>query len=79
MFVLTMVSNNSNDTLQSKFPLEKATPISAKRGEVVVFSYLLIHGSYLNLSDRVRRMYLVQVSFNFTNGTTRFYLFFFCS
>ncbi|XP_044729875.1 probable alpha-ketoglutarate-dependent hypophosphite dioxygenase [Chrysoperla carnea] len=46
---------------QKKFPLEKATPISAKKGEIVVFSYLLIHGSYLNLSERTRRMLLVQL------------------
>nr|CAD7259573.1 unnamed protein product [Timema shepardi] len=45
-----------------KFPLSKATPISAKRGEVVIFSYLLIHGSYANSStDRVRRMFLIQL------------------
>lgn len=44
-----------------KYPIEKATPISAKKGELVLFSYLLIHGSYLNLSSRVRRMFLMQV------------------
>ncbi|CAG2054196.1 unnamed protein product [Timema podura] len=47
---------------QEKFPLSKATPVSAKRGEVVIFSYLLIHGSYANSSkDRVRRMFLIQL------------------
>nr|CAD7602955.1 unnamed protein product [Timema genevievae] len=45
-----------------KYPLSKATPVSAKRGEVVIFSYLLIHGSYANSSkDRVRRMFLIQL------------------
>ncbi|GLH13258.1 Phytanoyl-CoA dioxygenase, peroxisomal [Gryllus bimaculatus] len=43
------------------FPIEKATPIHAKRGDVVVFSYLLVHGSYLNTSERVRRMFLIQL------------------
>ncbi|XP_012523356.1 probable alpha-ketoglutarate-dependent hypophosphite dioxygenase [Monomorium pharaonis] len=44
-----------------KYPLSKAVPISAKKGEVIIFSYLLLHGSYLNLSDRNRRMFLIQV------------------
>lgn len=43
------------------FPIEKATPISAKRGEVVIFSYLLIHGSYLNRTTIPRRMFLIQL------------------
>lgn len=47
-----------------QFPIDGATPITAKKGEVVIFSYLLLHGSYLNLSDRVRRMFLVQVRHN---------------
>jgi ectoine hydroxylase-related dioxygenase (phytanoyl-CoA dioxygenase family) len=34
---------------QDVFPLSKATPINAKKGDVVIFSYLLIHGSYLNV------------------------------
>ncbi|KAJ9589694.1 hypothetical protein L9F63_017100, partial [Diploptera punctata] len=29
-----------------KYPLENATPIYAKKGDVIVFSYLLVHGSY---------------------------------
>jgi len=44
-----------------KYPIDGATPVTAKRGEVVIFSYLLIHGSYLNLSERPRRMLLLQV------------------
>ncbi|XP_011303461.1 phytanoyl-CoA dioxygenase, peroxisomal-like [Fopius arisanus] len=44
-----------------KFPLAQATPISAKKGEIVIFSYLLLHGSYLNLSERPRRMFLAQI------------------
>lgn len=45
----------------NRFPLSGATPISAKRGELIVFSYLLLHGSYLNLSDKSRRMFLIQL------------------
>ncbi|KAL7645165.1 UNVERIFIED_CONTAM: hypothetical protein RMT77_003543 [Armadillidium vulgare] len=44
-----------------KFPIEKAIPVNMERGQVVIFSYLLIHGSYDNISDRVRRMFLIQL------------------
>lgn len=44
-----------------EFPLSGATPMSAKKGEIIMFSYLLLHGSYLNLSTRPRRMFLMQV------------------
>ncbi|XP_058802893.1 phytanoyl-CoA dioxygenase, peroxisomal-like [Phymastichus coffea] len=44
-----------------RFPIAGAFPISAKRGDIVIFSYLLVHGSYLNLSDRQRRMFLLQL------------------
>ncbi|KAJ9589695.1 hypothetical protein L9F63_017101 [Diploptera punctata] len=44
-----------------EYPISKATPIYAKKGDVVVFSYLLLHGSYLNKSERVRRMFLLQL------------------
>lgn len=44
-----------------KYPLSGASPVSAKKGEIVVFSYLLLHGSYLNLSSKYRRMFLLQV------------------
>nr|CAD7195951.1 unnamed protein product [Timema douglasi] len=46
---------------QDKYPLSGATPVRAKRGDVLIFSYLLIHGSYLNATDRVRRMFLIQL------------------
>lgn len=44
-----------------KFPLSNAEPVSAKKGEIVIFTYLTIHGSYLNTSTRPRRMFLIQV------------------
>ncbi|XP_041969170.1 phytanoyl-CoA dioxygenase, peroxisomal-like [Aricia agestis] len=46
---------------QTKFPIERATPVIAEAGDVVIFSYLLIHGSTPNTSDRPRRMFLAQV------------------
>lgn len=44
-----------------RFPLSGAMPVSAKKGEVVIFSYLTLHGSYFNKSTRPRRMFLIQV------------------
>lgn len=47
---------------QDVFSIEKATPLKdIKKGQVVIFSYLLIHGSYPNSSARVRRMLLFQM------------------
>lgn len=34
----------------------------AARGDIVVFSYLLVHGSSCNLSSRPRRMLLAQMA-----------------
>ncbi|KAG6453236.1 probable alpha-ketoglutarate-dependent hypophosphite dioxygenase [Manduca sexta] len=47
---------------QKKFPIEGATPVIAARGDVVIFSYLLVHGSPPNLSTRPRRMMLLQAA-----------------
>jgi ectoine hydroxylase-related dioxygenase (phytanoyl-CoA dioxygenase family) len=41
-------------------PVESALPLTAKRGDVVCFSYMTIHGSSINSSDRVRKTVLVQ-------------------
>ena len=43
------------------YPIEKGTPCPAKRGDVLFFSYLTIHGSGINTSNRVRKTVLVQV------------------
>ncbi|KAJ9589693.1 hypothetical protein L9F63_017099, partial [Diploptera punctata] len=45
----------------NKYPLSGAKPVYAKKGDVVIFSYLLLHGSYNNESDRTRGMFLMQV------------------
>ncbi|XP_075982914.1 phytanoyl-CoA dioxygenase, peroxisomal-like [Anticarsia gemmatalis] len=47
---------------QKKFPLSGAKPVIADRGDVVIFSYLLVHGSPPNLSTRPRRMLLLQAA-----------------
>ncbi|ODM99847.1 Phytanoyl-CoA dioxygenase, peroxisomal [Orchesella cincta] len=46
---------------QEQFPIEKATPVHAKKGQVLIFSYLLVHASYPNVSTRRRRMLLIQM------------------
>ena len=44
-----------------KYPISQATAISAKRGDVVYFHYLTIHGSDINTTNKVRKSVLVQV------------------
>jgi phytanoyl-CoA hydroxylase len=44
-----------------KYPIERASPCPARRGNVLFFSYLTIHGSGINTSDRVRKTVLIQV------------------
>ena len=51
---------DTSELLQS-YPLDEATPISAKRGDVLFFSYFTLHGSMPNRSDRVRKTVLVQM------------------
>lgn len=47
---------------QSAWPISSATPVHAKAGDVLIFSYLLVHGSYPNISEKTRRMFLIQVA-----------------
>jgi phytanoyl-CoA hydroxylase len=46
---------------ETEFPLAGATPILAKAGDAIFFSYLLAHGSGLNRSDEPRTTLLVQL------------------
>lgn len=46
---------------EEQFPLDRATPIPAKAGDAIFFSYLLAHGSGLNTSDEPRTTLLVQL------------------
>lgn len=39
-----------------QYPLAGTVPVSAKRGDVVVFNIFTIHGSHINTTDRVRRL-----------------------
>jgi phytanoyl-CoA hydroxylase len=45
----------------AEWPLERARPIEAKAGDVLLFSYFTVHGSYVNASPRPRRILLIQM------------------
>lgn len=47
--------------LLAKYPLEKATPLEAKAGDVLFFHYFTLHGSTPNRSQTVRKTVLVQM------------------
>ncbi|MSS70462.1 MAG: phytanoyl-CoA dioxygenase family protein [Candidatus Latescibacteria bacterium] len=44
-----------------RFPVAEATPCPARAGDVLLFSYLTIHGSGLNTSQEARTTLLVQM------------------
>jgi len=46
---------------QNAFPLDKATQLDLKRGDVLVFSYLMVHCSGPNRSGDPRRIILTQM------------------
>ena len=46
---------------EDRYPLSGATPLPAKAGDAIFFSYLLVHGSGLNVSDEPRTTLLVQL------------------
>ena len=47
--------------LHRGFPLDTAIPVEARAGDLLVFNYLTVHGSGLNVSDEPRTTWLVQV------------------
>ena len=49
-----------NEFLQ-QYPLDSATPLEAKPGDVVFFNYFLLHGSKPNRSNQIRKTVLVQM------------------
>ncbi|MBS0478211.1 MAG: phytanoyl-CoA dioxygenase family protein [Proteobacteria bacterium] len=52
---------NDHHLPEDRFPLDGATPIRAKAGDAIFFSYLLAHGSGLNVSEEPRTTLLVQL------------------
>jgi phytanoyl-CoA hydroxylase len=49
-----------SETLKD-YPLEKATPIDARRGDVLFFHYFTLHGSLPNRSENIRKTVLAQM------------------
>ena len=47
--------------LREEYPIENATVLEVKAGDVVFFNYLTLHGSMPNRSSRVRKTVLVQM------------------
>lgn len=45
-----------------EYTIEAATPLPAKRGDVLFFHYLTVHGSDINYTDKVRKTVLMQVN-----------------
>ncbi len=43
------------------WPLDRAIPVEAQAGDVLFFGYCMVHGSYVNRSNRPRRIVLVQM------------------
>ena len=44
-----------------QYPLENATSVNMKRGDILFFHYFTLHGSLPNRSDMVRKTVLVQM------------------
>lgn len=54
-------SMGSDAAFAARFPLADSVPIACEPGDVVVFSYLLVHASLPNRSPRARKHVLVQL------------------
>jgi ectoine hydroxylase-related dioxygenase (phytanoyl-CoA dioxygenase family) len=46
---------------EDRYPLSGATPLPAKAGDAIFFSYLLVHGSGVNRSNEPRTTLLIQL------------------
>lgn len=60
-------SGQIDSKLLADYPIEGATPVEAKAGDVLFFHYFTLHGSMPNRSERVRKTVLVQMH----SGTDR--------
>ncbi|MEN9938667.1 MAG: hypothetical protein RLZZ387_5246 [Chloroflexota bacterium] len=58
---LQHIAEGSHYLPLDEWPLERATAVEARAGDVLIFNYLTVHGSYVNHSDRPRRLLLVQM------------------
>lgn len=50
----------ASESLQH-YPIEGATPVDARRGDVLFFSYFTLHASSMNRSENLRKTVLVQM------------------
>ena len=58
---MTGGAGEENRKLIEEYPLESATVVEAKAGDVLFFHYFLLHGSMQNVSSRTRKTVLVQM------------------
>ncbi len=56
-----MRGEGEGSSAKAEFSLEGATPMPAKAGDVLFFSYLAVHGSTINTSNNPRKTVLVQL------------------
>ncbi len=56
-----MMGGGQNVEITEKYPIEGATVLEAKPGDVVFFSYFMLHGSMPNRSTKTRKTVLVQM------------------
>ncbi|GIX06931.1 MAG: hypothetical protein KatS3mg115_1334 [Candidatus Poribacteria bacterium] len=54
------VHEGSHHLPPEEYPLEMGTPVPMRAGDLLIFSYLTVHGSTPNTSDRWRRMLLFE-------------------
>lgn len=54
-------SGQAESSFLQNYPIEKAKPLEAEPGDVVLFHYFTLHGSLPNRSDETRKTVLVQL------------------
>ena len=59
--ILPHIAEGSHHLDIAQYPVESATPIPAKAGDALFFSYLTIHGSGINTSSEARTTLLIQM------------------
>ena len=68
------ISEGSNYLPLDEWPLERAVAAEARAGDVLLFNYLTVHGSYVNHSSGPRRLLLVQMRSPLDQPTTQVHL-----
>jgi ectoine hydroxylase-related dioxygenase (phytanoyl-CoA dioxygenase family) len=64
------VHEGSHHLPVDQYPIEAGTPVPMEAGDLLLFSYLTIHGSYPNVSERWRRMLLFEFRSPLDSRTT---------